>query len=110
MSKWAVEYDNDVGPNDEGFWEWWEVTDCKTTYKTDDKAAAERLCALLNEATPASTGAEPTHHPVFAFLLGEGELDGCRFGERPKHGVEEFWWRRHLRDALVTQLLRGHNE
>jgi hypothetical protein len=48
------------------------------------------------------------HHPVFAFLLGEGNLEGRGFGDEPP--VDEksrrripFWWRKHLRDALSAQ-------
>lgn len=26
-SKWRMEYDNDTGPTDGGFCEWWDVTD-----------------------------------------------------------------------------------
>jgi hypothetical protein len=40
-------------------------------------------------------------HPVFAFLLGSGPLDGQWFGD--KHPTEKgaFWWRKHLRAALT---------
>jgi len=41
-----VEYDNDTGPNDEGFWEWWEVAGIK--FKTEKLATV--FCAVLNEA------------------------------------------------------------
>lgn len=37
---------------------------------------------------------------VFKFLLGEGELQGCGFGEKPAHERGNFWWRKHLRAAL----------
>jgi hypothetical protein len=47
-SKWVIEYENDVGDNDESFWEWWEVTDGKRTYKADSHSDAEHLCVLLN--------------------------------------------------------------
>ena len=41
-----------------------------------------------------------TMKEVAAFLLGEAPLDGAWFGDtRPsEHG--QFWWRKHLRDAL----------
>ena len=47
--KWKVDYDNDVGPNDESFWEWWEVTDGTRTFKCDKSEDADFLCDLLNE-------------------------------------------------------------
>lgn len=49
---WKVEYSNDVGPNDEGFWEWWEVTNGQVTFKADAEKDAEWLCAVLNGDTP----------------------------------------------------------
>jgi hypothetical protein len=45
---------------------------------------------------------EPTAD-VFKFLLGEGELDGCSFGERNEAHRGNFWWRKHLRRALAEQ-------
>lgn len=29
---WKIEYDNDTGSNDEGFWEWWSVTNGEHSY------------------------------------------------------------------------------
>lgn len=49
MSKWSVKYDNDVGPGDEGFWEWWDVTDGTVTFRADSEDAATWLCDLLNK-------------------------------------------------------------
>lgn len=37
---------------------------------------------------------------VFKFLLGEGELEGCGFGDKPDNERGNFWWRKHLRKAL----------
>jgi hypothetical protein len=48
--KWRIEYDNDTGPSDEGFFEWWDVTDGKTTYRADSEQEATALCNLLNNA------------------------------------------------------------
>jgi hypothetical protein len=47
--KWKVDRNNDVGANDEGFWEWWEVTDGERVFKADSEADADWLCELLNE-------------------------------------------------------------
>ena len=46
---WKIEYDNDVGPNDEGFWEWWMVTNGVRGFKCGDKEDAEWLCSVLNK-------------------------------------------------------------
>lgn len=48
MNRWKIEYDNDTGPSDEGFWEWWTVTDGDKSFKCDDEADAKWLCDLLN--------------------------------------------------------------
>ena len=46
--KWTVEYENDVGLSDEGFWEWWNVTDGSRVFKADDEGDARWLCDMLN--------------------------------------------------------------
>ena len=45
--EWKMEYHNDVGPNDEGFWEWYEVTDGKRTFKCNLEEDALWLLAVL---------------------------------------------------------------
>lgn len=45
---WKIEYDNDTGPLDEGYYEWWIVTNEKMSYKCNSKNEATWLCALLN--------------------------------------------------------------
>lgn len=45
---WKVEYDNDTGPNDEGFCEWWTITNGEKTFTTHSKPNATWLCHLLN--------------------------------------------------------------
>ncbi|MGK0556119.1 hypothetical protein [Bordetella bronchiseptica] len=42
-------------------------------------------------------------HPVFAFLLGEGQLHGVDFGERAPGAVGKWWWRKDLRAALAAR-------
>ena len=44
----SVEYGNDVGPNDEGFWEWWEVlnSDFSFSAKCAMKADANVIARL----------------------------------------------------------------
>jgi hypothetical protein len=46
--KWKIEYDNDTGPGDEGFWEWWTVTDGERHFQCDDQSDAEWLKGQLN--------------------------------------------------------------
>ncbi|KDC59382.1 hypothetical protein L512_5219 [Bordetella bronchiseptica MBORD624] len=47
-------------------------------------------------------------HPVFAFLLGEGQLHGVDFGERAPGAVGKWWWRKDLRAALAARKEDGH--
>ena len=51
---WKVEYDNDTGHGDEGFWQWWDVTDGDRSFRCNSEDDAEWLCNLLN-ITTAST-------------------------------------------------------
>lgn len=51
MTPWTIEYDNDVGPNDDGFWEWWTVTNGERRFKCDEQADAEWLMEKLNNST-----------------------------------------------------------
>jgi hypothetical protein len=38
---------------------------------------------------------------VLNFLDGQGELDGCVYGEQPE-GRNKYWWRKELRDAVTA--------
>lgn len=50
---YEINYSNDVGPEDDGFWEWWEVRLKSPPYhvicKCDDREQAARICELLNK-------------------------------------------------------------
>lgn len=46
---WHIDYGNDTGPDDDGFWEWWEVTNGERTFKCDYKEDAEWLLNALTE-------------------------------------------------------------
>lgn len=46
---WKIEYDNGTGPNDEGFWEWWTVTDGESSFQSRNEEDATWLCEILNE-------------------------------------------------------------
>lgn len=51
--RYFVEYQNDVGPDDDGFWEWWEVIDSADSTvicKCSEKENADKICDLLNKA------------------------------------------------------------
>lgn len=42
----------DLGPNVDGFWQWWEVTNGERSYKSTSEEDAEWLCAVLNGDEP----------------------------------------------------------
>ena len=44
---WSIEYHNDVGPDDDAFWEWWTVSDGERTFRSDDEEDAEWLAERL---------------------------------------------------------------
>lgn len=55
-TKWTIIFQNDVGPNDEGYWEWWELQyEGIRVAKLDSAVNAKQLAELLNELwiTPA---------------------------------------------------------
>ena len=45
---WKIEYDNDTGWDDEGFSEWWTVTDGVHSFRCDSNQDAVWLCDRLN--------------------------------------------------------------
>ena len=54
-----IEYSNDTGLDDEGFWEWWEVRGPgdEVVCKCDDQAWAEKICKLLNSEEQGTANA-----------------------------------------------------
>lgn len=48
MDKWKVEYGNHTCVNDDGFFEFWEVSDGETTFTSEKESDAVWLCNLLN--------------------------------------------------------------
>lgn len=77
---WRIDYDNDTGPIDEGYHEWWNVTNDEMSFKCDKQEHANWLCKVLNDreidSIPASVrvsvagskftcscGSELFHHP-----------------------------------------------
>lgn len=47
MNEWKIEYDNDTGPDDGGFWEWWSVTNGVKAFKCESEEDAQILLVLL---------------------------------------------------------------
>ena len=58
----------------------------------------------INRIMDNGTHANMLARPVFAFLLGEGQLEGRGFGDEPPPHPSgrkaPYWWRKHLRAAL----------
>jgi hypothetical protein len=46
---WKVDYDNDTGPDDGGYSEWWIVTNGDKYFTSRSESDAIWLCGLLNE-------------------------------------------------------------
>ena len=62
--------------------------------------------AAPSEKTTTETPPSVQMPPVIKFLLGEGKLDGCGFGEFPDDGKwpkRRYWWRKALREAWDTR-------
>jgi hypothetical protein len=47
---WKIEYNNDTGPKDESFREWWTISDGRNSYESDNEEGAKMLCDILNNA------------------------------------------------------------
>jgi len=53
MANFRVEYDNDTGPNDEGFFEYWSVTNDELSFRVDSSQQdADWLAGVLNAQAP----------------------------------------------------------
>lgn len=46
--RWTIEYDNDTGPADDSFSEWWTVTDGEKGFRCSTEADAEWLLRELS--------------------------------------------------------------
>ena len=44
---WTIDYDNDTGPDDDGYWEWWTVTNGSRSFKCDSREDAEWLLTAI---------------------------------------------------------------
>ncbi len=47
---WKILYDNDTGPSDEGFCEWWIITNGEKEFKCFDEGDAKWLVSVFEEA------------------------------------------------------------
>ena len=47
MNNWRIYYDNDTGPDDESYWEWWTVTNDEKSFKCDSQEDAEWLLSII---------------------------------------------------------------
>jgi hypothetical protein len=45
---WKLDWDTDVGPDDDYYIEWWTVSRGEQIFRCDSKTDAEWLCNLLN--------------------------------------------------------------
>ena len=59
MNKWTKEYDNDTGPCDDYFKEWWNVTDGNRTYRCNNSDDADFLIAALAQPEQSAKYVEP---------------------------------------------------
>ena len=53
VMKTEIEYNNDTGSDDEGFYEWWTVTYGDRVFKCDRERDANWLAHLIEQHTPA---------------------------------------------------------
>lgn len=49
---WSIEYENDVGPSDDYFIQWWNVTNGTMSFRCGTESEAEWLVDVLNEHEP----------------------------------------------------------
>lgn len=47
-TKWKVEYDNDTGPNDDNYYQFWTISDGNKVFTCYNEEDADWLCKLLN--------------------------------------------------------------
>lgn len=78
----------------------------RLTYRDAYEAAEQALTAYESHLQAEGMAVVPVadaRAPVFAFLLGEGPLDGRWFGDAPPvvgKYPRPYWWRKNLRETL----------
>ena len=103
--QWRVDYDNDVGDDDDGFWEWWEVTNGATTYKADKEAEATLLCDLLNGqdlSAPRVPEGWRIRRDGEVIVVTKRSLGGYAAGEEGRSGIAESILYHLCNDLLTT--------
>lgn len=66
---WTYDYDNDTGPRDEGFWEWYNIfRDGETVGRMKDEKLAAAVCSAMNTVPELLAAAEE---------LKAAFMDGC---------------------------------
>lgn len=94
MSEWSKEYDNDTGPDDDYFEEWWTVTYGTRKYRCATEEDADFLVALLKEAEQLRRASK--YPPIFNGLSGneieEGLLRSKYELETAKAWRAGVWW------------------
>lgn len=81
MPEFRVEYENNTGPNDDCFWEWWSVTDGHKSFRCVTEEDAEQVTQVMNK--------ELRHAELYRFLRWEA-LDGPNAGEMVRVHFEDF--------------------
>lgn len=84
LKPWAIEYNNDTGSNDEGFWEWWDVTDGDISFKANTEESAKFLCEKLNATI--SKPYKYTEHSDWWAVFGK-IFDFDKFEEESSKGL-----------------------
>lgn len=69
MTKWTKEYDNDTGPYDDYFKEWWNVTDGNRTYRCNNSDDADFLIAALAQPEPVACMVENDDYGVMVWPI-----------------------------------------
>jgi hypothetical protein len=49
MTKWTKQYNNDTGPDDDYFEEWFEITDGKRIFRCEEREDADFLLSILSQ-------------------------------------------------------------
>lgn len=70
---WIIKYDNDTGPGDESFYEWWVVTNGTISFKCDSQNDAEQFKHFLE--TKAQTNSPAIGKEILSYWIGITECN-----------------------------------
>jgi len=85
--KWSVQYDNDVGPDDDGFWEWWNVSDGHKSFRSKNREDAKWLCNILNALPDTENSVPPRTRDHFTDITELFEGWSWLIGSRKWHYI-----------------------